>query len=182
MSFHKDPFYAPIPRPIPANSSSWRCGDRAFSLLHLSIGAVASACAGKQTGVGCAADAGYHGDSVSHSHVLDQRSGFMGGARRCSMVLCVSPPGLPVIRGYGRSRREKKEGAELRLEQTPGAPPSLISSFSFFSSFSNPFFTNFQIQGLHAAFFASYQVTESTNQIWFLKTDASVKVKLCEKI
>lgn len=122
---HKDPFDDLGPRQIPGKlvfPEMRRPGTKAStaSCTCLSLPSRQHAPANREEGaqpVGWSADAGFRGDGVSHSHALDQRSGFMGGACRASMVLCVSPPGLPVIRGYGGSRRKKRR----RHRAPPGA-------------------------------------------------------------
>lgn len=120
---------------------------RAFPPLHLSTTAVTVSQQTERTErnqAGSCADAGRHGNGVSHSHALDQRSGFTGGARRgLNGALCVtagtsSNPRLPRVTP---EKKEENQGAELRLEQTPASPPSLISAFSWLFSFLTLFST-----------------------------------------
>lgn len=92
----------------------------------------------------------------------------MGGARRgLNGALCVTAgtSSNPRLRRVTPEKRKKKEeeGADLRLEQTPASPPSLISTFSYFCSFLTLFLTTL----LLLYFFASYQLGTS-DQIWVL--------------
>lgn len=178
---HKDPFDALGPRQIPCKlvfpEISVTGHLSAYCVLHLSITAVTSACAGKQR----------RGSTTGR--LLCRRR--FPWRRRLTLTCvgskvrvhgwCSSGLNGPLCVTTGTSsnprlRRvtpEKKEsGAELRPKQTPVVAPSLITSFSYFSSFLTPFFTvdHFPSRGHipHAAFFEFDQVSTS-HWTWFLK-------------
>lgn len=125
-----------------------------------------SACAGKQSegsaiGPASLQTAGRRGDGVSHSHALDQRSGFMGGARRgLNGALCVTAgtsSNLRLWRVMAGGWQSSAWSKHLRLRPLLSLPSLISLLFLLFFFFF--FFTT--------RLFASYQVGTS-DQVWVL--------------
>lgn len=123
-----------LPRLSPSLAVVYHCRQRA----------AANRAEGAATGPASLQTAGRRGDGVSHSHALDQRSGFMGGARRgLNGALCVTAG----TSSNPRLRRVTPEKRKKRRRRRRGSPPganTCVSALSYlhlllFLFFSYPF-------------------------------------------